>query len=54
MFHQLKRMMKILNFKSPKPIKGSGNIRVKITAAMMLKVNSKPFIAGFCYQFTNN
>jgi hypothetical protein len=40
--------MKILNFKSPKPRKGSGKIRVTMTAAIMLKVNNKPFIAGFC------
>jgi hypothetical protein len=49
-----KGMMKILNFKSPKPMKGSGKRSVMMTAAMMLNVNNKPFIAGFCYQFTKN
>jgi hypothetical protein len=47
-------MMKILNLNSPIPTKGSGKMSVKMTAAMMLNVNSKPFIAGFCNQFTNN
>lgn len=36
-------IINILNFISPKPMKGVGNCSVKTTAAMIHRVNEKPF-----------
>jgi len=36
-------IINILNFTSPKPMKGVGNCSVKTTAAMIHRVNEKPF-----------
>jgi hypothetical protein len=40
-------MIKTLNLNSPIPMKGSGKMSVKMTAAMMLKVKVNPFMLGF-------
>jgi hypothetical protein len=39
----------ILNFVSPYPMKGVGNCKVKTTAAMIHKVNEKPFRDSFAW-----